>query len=88
MSFLPSEITDLPAREKIRYSGSLNFTDRPAHVKYAYLRASSGSIGGPWAQRALRAPPAVVLVGVRLRWPERADRGGTNHLKVTSKGPE
>ena len=34
-------------------------------------------MGGPWAQRALRAPPAVVLVGVGLRWPERADRGGT-----------
>ena len=47
-----------------------------------------GSMGGPWAQRALRAPPAVVLVGVGLRWSERADRGGTNHLKVTSKGPE
>ena len=45
MSFLPSEITALPAREKIRYSGSLNFTDRPALVKYAYLRASSGVDG-------------------------------------------
>ena len=42
MTFLQSEITDHPARDKIRYSGILNFTDRPAHVKYAYLRASSG----------------------------------------------
>ena len=45
-----------------------------------------GSMGGPWAQRALSAPPAVALVGVGLRWPERADRGGTNHLKDDVQG--
>ena len=51
MTFLQSEITDLPARDKIRYSGSLDFTDRPALVKYAYLRASSRADG---AQRVLK----------------------------------
>ena len=45
MTIWPSQIHDHPAREKIRYSGRLNLTDRLAHVKYADLGASGGGSG-------------------------------------------